>query len=199
MSCALDPSIQCSDTSMPRSWCFPVPRRESASKYPNTGESFIGWDGYWDEWRGPVTHRSTFIYGTRWSGRLLVMRGAMIPQQPLINHRLRIKRLTAGLTEGQLAEAVARLISVQTGHGAALDGNYISKLERGRITWPNSVYRAALRELFDAASDAELGFYAARTRRDAESSLPGKSPQVATASSLPAVRQQVRQVSGRTT
>jgi transcriptional regulator with XRE-family HTH domain len=114
----------------------------------------------------------------------------MLPPQPStpINQRLRIKRLAAGLTEGQLAEAVARLVSAQTGHGAALDGNYISKLERGRITWPNSVYRAALRELFDAASDAELGFYAARTRRDAESWLSGDSP----ASAVP-------QVSGRPT
>lgn len=93
--------------------------------------------------------------------------------QNSINSKLRTKRLTAGLTECQLAEAVAQLVTAQTGHKAALDGNYVSKLERGRITWPNSVYRRALRELFDAASDAELGFYAARTRRDAERLLAG--------------------------
>jgi hypothetical protein len=29
----------------------------------------------------------------------------------LVNHKLRAKRLAAGLTEGQLAEAVARLVS----------------------------------------------------------------------------------------
>jgi len=112
--------------------------------------------------------------------------------QPTINHKLRIKRLTAGMTECQLAEAVARLVSAQTGHKAALDGNYVSKLERGRITWPNSVYRRALRELFDAATDAELGFYAARTRRDAERWLSGPPPADAaprpSAALLPAVR-----------
>jgi transcriptional regulator with XRE-family HTH domain len=97
----------------------------------------------------------------------------MTLQQPTINHKLRVKRLTAGMTECQLAEAVARLVTAQTGHKAALDGNYVSKLERGRITWPNSVYRRALRELFDAETDAELGFYAARTRRDAERWLSG--------------------------
>jgi hypothetical protein len=117
----------------------------------------------------------------------------MLQRQPLINHKLRAKRLIAGLTESQLAEAVARLICTQTGHGAALDGNYISKLERGRITWPNSVYRAALREFFDAASDAELGFYSARTRSDAErwlSTPGGPLPVPGALSALPATRQQ---------
>lgn len=99
----------------------------------------------------------------------------MISQRPLTNDLLRVKRLAAGLTERQLAEAVAKVVSAQTGHRAALDGNYISKLERGRITWPNSAYRSALREFFDAATDAELGFYAARTRRDAERSVPGRA------------------------
>jgi hypothetical protein len=87
------------------------------------------------------------------------------------------------MTERQLAEAIVRLVCARTGHGAAVDGNYVSKLERGRITWPNSVYRRALRELFDAASDAELGFYSARTRRDAERLLSdgGAAPPAALA------------------
>lgn len=96
----------------------------------------------------------------------------MLYQSSTINNKLRIKRLAAGLTESQLAEAVAKLVSAETGHAAALDGNYISKLERGKITWPNSVYRRALRELFAAGSDAELGFFATRTRRDAQRWLP---------------------------
>ncbi len=85
-----------------------------------------------------------------------------------MNHKLRVKRLAAGLTENQLAEAVAQLVCNDTGHGTAINGNYISKLERGKITWPNSAYRRAFRILFGTATDAELGFYAMRTRRDAE-------------------------------
>ncbi len=99
----------------------------------------------------------------------------MLQQQPMTNNKLRIRRLAAGLTERELAEAVAKRVSADTGHAAALDGNYVSKLERGKITWPNSVYRRALRELFDAETDAELGFFAMRTRRDAQRwlSAPG--------------------------
>lgn len=96
-----------------------------------------------------------------------------MPQRPVINYQLRVKRLAAGLTEGQLAEAVARLVTAETGRGAALDGNYVSKLECGRITWPNHAYRRAFRVFFDAATDAELGFYSMRTRREARRLAPG--------------------------
>jgi len=86
----------------------------------------------------------------------------------MVNHKLRCMRLTVGFTEGQVAEEVARLVAVQTGRELAIDGNYVSKLERGVITWPNRAYRQAFRTLFGVASDAELGFYPSRTRRDAE-------------------------------
>jgi hypothetical protein len=88
-----------------------------------------------------------------------------------INHRLRCRRLAAGKTERQVAEEVARLVAVQTGRDLAIDGNYVSKLERGVITWPNRAYRQAFRTLFGVSSDAELGFYPSRTRRDAEERL----------------------------
>jgi hypothetical protein len=78
-------------------------------------------------------------------------------------------RLAAGMTEGQVAEEVARLVAAQTGRELAINGNYVSKLERGVITWPNRAYREAFRTLFGAAHDADLGFYPSRTRRDAES------------------------------
>lgn len=84
------------------------------------------------------------------------------------NYKLRSKRLAAGITEGQVAEEVARLVAAQTGRELAIDGNYVSKLERGVITWPNRAYREAFRALFGVANDAELGFYPSRTRRDAE-------------------------------
>ena len=72
------------------------------------------------------------------------------------------------MTESQVAEEVARLVSAQTGRDLAIDGNYVSKLERGVITWPNRSYRQAFRILFNVFTDAELGFYPSRTRKDAE-------------------------------
>lgn len=86
----------------------------------------------------------------------------------MVNDKLRCKRLAAGFTEGQVAEEVAMIVAVQTGRELAIDGNYVSKLERGVITWPNRSYRQAFRTLFGVANDAELGFYPSRTRRDAE-------------------------------
>ena len=85
-----------------------------------------------------------------------------------MNHSLRRRRLAVGITESQVAEEVARLVAAQTGRDMAIDGNYVSKLERGVITWPNSSYRQAFRALFNVISDAELGFYPSRTRSDAE-------------------------------
>jgi hypothetical protein len=89
-------------------------------------------------------------------------------QRPSINHSLRCRRLIVGMTESQVAEEVARIVAAQTGRGHAIDGNYVSKLERGVITWPNRAYRQAFRTLFNVLNDAELGFYPSRTRRDAE-------------------------------
>jgi hypothetical protein len=88
-------------------------------------------------------------------------------KRPSINHRLRCRRLAAGITESQVAEEVARLVSAQTGRDLAIDGNYVSKLERGVITWPNGAYREAFRTLFCVLTDAELGFYPSRTSRRA--------------------------------
>ena len=87
---------------------------------------------------------------------------------PVINRRLRGRRLAAGLTEAQVAEEIARLVYERVGRQAAIDSNYISKLERGKITWPNRDYRQAFRIFFGVATDAELGFYAMRTKRDTD-------------------------------
>ena len=72
------------------------------------------------------------------------------------------------MTGKKVAEEVARLVAAQTGRELAINGNYVSKLERGVITWPNRAYRQAFRTLFGVASDADLGFYPSRTRLDAE-------------------------------
>jgi transcriptional regulator with XRE-family HTH domain len=89
-------------------------------------------------------------------------------QRPLINYKLRARRLAVGLTESQVAEEIARLVATQTGRELAIDGNYVSKLERSVITWPNRAYRKAFRDLFGVATDADLGFVSSRTRKDAE-------------------------------
>ena len=67
--------------------------------------------------------------------------------QHSINRNLRGRRLAVGITEGQVAEEVSRLVVAQTGRDRAIDGNYVSKLERGVITWPNRAYRQAFRTL----------------------------------------------------
>jgi hypothetical protein len=87
---------------------------------------------------------------------------------PVGNNKLRCMRLAAGITEEQVAEEVARLVAAQTGRELAINGNYVSKLERGVITWPNRAYRQAFRTLFGVANDSDLGFYPSRTRKDAE-------------------------------
>lgn len=120
-----------------------------------------------------------------------------MPQRPLINAKLRDKRLAVGITESQLAEAVARLVTAETGRVVAMDGNYVSKLERGKITWPNSAYRRAFRVFFDAATDAELGFYVTRTRRDEQRRLPAQPSANGTAPS-PVTGQQVAPEKGIT-
>jgi transcriptional regulator with XRE-family HTH domain len=90
-------------------------------------------------------------------------------KRPVGNYKLRSMRLAAGMTEGQVAEEVARIVTAQTGRELAINGNYISKLERGVITWPNRAYRQAFGTLFGVSKDPDLGFYPSRTRRDAES------------------------------
>jgi transcriptional regulator with XRE-family HTH domain len=89
-------------------------------------------------------------------------------ERPVSNYKLRYMRLAAGMTEGQVAEEVARIVAAQTGRELAINGNYVSKLERGVITWPNRAYRQAFRTFFNVSKDIDLGFYPRRTRRDAE-------------------------------
>ncbi|MGH8938680.1 MAG: hypothetical protein ACRDV2_04940, partial [Actinomycetes bacterium] len=84
--------------------------------------------------------------------------------------RLRVRR---ELTQAQLAELVTEAVCAAGPRyrNATLGGEFISRLETGRITWPNSVYRSALRRVLDVGNDAELGLYcrqvAGRERSDA--------------------------------
>jgi transcriptional regulator with XRE-family HTH domain len=93
------------------------------------------------------------------------------------NERLAGARLAVGLTQEQLAEAANGEVEAQTGHAGGMDGDYVSKLERGVHTWPNKHYRQSLRQVLGAASDADLGFYSRRSQR-ATVSGAGASPAV---------------------
>jgi len=75
------------------------------------------------------------------------------------NRRLSGARRERRLTQDQLAQAVREAYWRLFEKEAAIDAEHVSKLERGIITWPNARYRAAVREVLGAATDAELGFY----------------------------------------
>ncbi|TFE32908.1 XRE family transcriptional regulator [Frankia sp. B2] len=57
----------------------------------------------------------------------------------------------------------------QTGRETAIDGNYIGKLERGLIRWPDALYRQAFHAVLATKQDRELGFRRPRrTERNTE-------------------------------
>ncbi|MDW5324258.1 hypothetical protein [Plantactinospora sp. KLBMP9567] len=86
------------------------------------------------------------------------------------NNMLRAVRLRRSSPSGsgrpmsrqEVAEGLNSVLFEQTGKVYALDANYVGKLERGVIRWPQPEYRQALRTLFDAATDADLGLYLLR-------------------------------------
>lgn len=81
------------------------------------------------------------------------------PNQELRSAR---RRLPAGAaTQQAVAEAISGIIQARTGRRPPIDADYISKLERGIIRWPNRQYRSTFRTLFKA-TDTDLGFYSTR-------------------------------------
>lgn len=64
------------------------------------------------------------------------------------------------MTRHELADAVnAHVYRASNGTKVtAVDANHVGKWERGKIRWPAAYYRAAIRAVLDAATDAELGF-----------------------------------------
>ncbi|MEV4629311.1 XRE family transcriptional regulator [Micromonospora sp. NPDC049523] len=64
------------------------------------------------------------------------------------------------------------------GHRSAhsgFDANYVGKLERGEIRWPQEEYRKALRVVLNVRDDVDLGFCAAKAR---SGHAPGESVNV---------------------
>ncbi|PWW58402.1 helix-turn-helix domain-containing protein [Actinokineospora spheciospongiae] len=82
------------------------------------------------------------------------------------NDRLRVARertespshAGAGLSRDELAELVNAHVWRARGKVVAIDGNYVGKLERGKIRWPRAEYREALRSILGVRTDAALGF-----------------------------------------
>ncbi|MBV8932221.1 MAG: XRE family transcriptional regulator, partial [Kutzneria sp.] len=61
------------------------------------------------------------------------------------------------LSRQELAELVNAYLWEQHRERVELDYNYVGKLERGVIRWPNARYREALRSILGVSSDAALG------------------------------------------
>ncbi len=67
------------------------------------------------------------------------------------------------MSRQELADRVNAHLFEHTGRLHELDDNYVGKLERGIIRWPQGTYREALRAVLGAATDRDLGFV--NTRR----------------------------------
>jgi tetratricopeptide (TPR) repeat protein len=85
----------------------------------------------------------------------------------MVNERFRSLRQSLSLTQGELAALACSEVQRTTGHRPAIDAQAIGRIERGEITWPSRATREALRTLLRSDSDADLGLYPKRTRRDA--------------------------------
>ncbi|WP_079405488.1 helix-turn-helix domain-containing protein [Streptomyces sp. 3211] len=91
------------------------------------------------------------------------------------NEALRRHRRARRLTQAQTAEHVCAQVLAATGRDPELDANWISRLERGAITWPSADYRAALCAVFQVASEEQLGLHP-RGSSDPETPHPQAPP-----------------------
>jgi hypothetical protein len=66
------------------------------------------------------------------------------------------------MSRRELADLVNQYVWDNFQQRTGLDENYIGKLERGVVRWPNDVYRAGLRAVLGVGDDADLGFRPAR-------------------------------------
>lgn len=73
------------------------------------------------------------------------------------------------MSRQELADRVNAYLFERTGRLHELDDNYVGKLERGIIRWPQASYREALRAVLGAGTDGQLGFV--NTRRLATAPL----------------------------
>lgn len=71
------------------------------------------------------------------------------------------------LTRQEVAELVNQWIYERYEKTVELDANYIGKLERGLIRWPQALYRQALQTVLHVENDRQLGFSGRRRRSPA--------------------------------
>jgi hypothetical protein len=62
------------------------------------------------------------------------------------------------MSRRELAEAVNRWLWITTAERYELDAHGVGRWERGAVRWPGAHYRAALRSVLNAETDADLGF-----------------------------------------
>jgi hypothetical protein len=80
------------------------------------------------------------------------------------------------MSRRELAELVNQYIWDNYRQRTGLDENYIGKLERNVVRWPNDLYREALRAVLGAADEADLGFWPRGSgRRHAVDPVPALS------------------------
>ncbi|MFK0253336.1 helix-turn-helix domain-containing protein [Streptomyces sp. NPDC090445] len=87
----------------------------------------------------------------------------------MANETLRRLRHERRWTQAHAAQRVCEQVEADTGRNPELDANWISRLERGAITWPSSDYRAALCRVYEVRDEAQLGLH---PRSTAESLAP---------------------------
>ncbi|MEU8512959.1 helix-turn-helix domain-containing protein [Kitasatospora sp. NPDC048722] len=75
----------------------------------------------------------------------------------MTNALFKTARIALRLTQRQVAERVRARVEAATGRDSAFDAGYVSRLERGRITWPHEPYRTALCQVLGVGSPADLG------------------------------------------
>jgi hypothetical protein len=80
------------------------------------------------------------------------------------NEKFAAARAAMQLTGGQLAELVAERVWQRTKRRPPIDADYVSRIERGLITWPGRDYREAFQAVLGAGSAADLGFYSRRSQ-----------------------------------
>ncbi|MFC6094984.1 hypothetical protein [Saccharothrix lopnurensis] len=67
------------------------------------------------------------------------------------------------MSRRELAEAVNEWLWKTTGKRYGLDAHTVARYERGAVRWSGAHYRARLRHVLGATTDAELGFRASGT------------------------------------
>ncbi len=97
-------------------------------------------------------------------------RSARAHQKPTPNLAIRARRIARRWSQEQAADTIAQAVADNTRkrRPISIDAQYIARLERGEIRWPNIDFRAALRTVYGAATDTELGLFEIR-HHDADS------------------------------